>query len=149
MYFWKTRLLVDELAKGPLEEGTLKNYYLATSILVLVSYYLSFLGPRENLYALTAEAIVVLVATIIGLNAAFAANGGAAGSRFLDKIIALSFPLLIRVLAAGFVLGLLVAILDAAEVSKVQVEWVSSISNIAIQVVFFLRLVTHVKKTNA
>lgn len=149
MYFWKTRLLATELAKGPLEAGTLKNYYLATSILVLVSYYVALLGPRENLYALTAEAIGVLVATIIGLNAAFTANGGATGTRFLDKIIALSFPLLIRVLAAGFVLGLLVAILEAAELSKVQVEWVSSISTIAIQVVFFLRLVTHVRKTNA
>jgi hypothetical protein len=149
MYFWKTRLLVDELAKGALEERTLKNYYLATSILILVTYYLASLEPRENFYALAVEVIGTLFATIIGLNAAFTANGGVTGTRFLDKVIAISFPLLIRVLVTGFALGLLVGILRIAEVSEGEVEWLISIAVIAIQVIFFLRLVAHVRKTNA
>jgi len=149
MYFWKTHLLVGELAKGPLEERVQKNYYLATSILSLLCYYIALLEPRENLSALIVETIGMLIATIIGLNAAFVANGGSAGRRFLEKIITISFPLLIKVLAAGFALGFFVAALKADEWSKIQIEWVSAISTIAIQCVFLLSLVAHVRKTNA
>ena len=161
MYFWKTNLLVEELAKGPLEENILKNYYLATSILLSIAFYLASITPPENLYLLTVETIGVLIVTIVGLNAAFAANGGNSGTRFLEKIVAISFPLLIRMTAAAIALGLLwVFFCVALEVRifhKLQLEWVSSILFewgtsiliIVIQVVFYQRLVTHVKNTNA
>lgn len=149
VYFWKTRLLVDELAKGPLEERTLQRYYLATAVFVSVCYYIGSLAPRDNLYALAVEAFGVLVATIVGLNAAFAANGGSSGTRFLEKVVSISFPLLMRVLAAAIAPGLVVAVLEAAELTTIQGEWFTSIEIVAFQVVFFLRLVAHVRKTNA
>lgn len=149
MYFWKTHQLVSDLTMGSLKERDLKNYYLATSFLISVAYYAALLGPRENLYALAVEAIGVLAVMIVGLNVAFTANGGASGTRFLEKIIAISFPLLVKFLIAGFVLGILVVLLEVAGLDTGQVEWVLSISTIVLQVAFFSRLVTHVKKTNA
>lgn len=149
MYYWKTHLLVADLAKGALEERTLKNYYLATSILFLISYYLAMVAAHDNYYALAVEAVAALVATVVGLNAAFAANGGDSGTRFLDKVVAISFPLLIKVAAASFAVGLILGVLDALEMSKLYVDWLSSIAFIVVQVVFFLRLVAHVRKINA
>lgn len=149
MYYWKTHLLVADLAKGPLEETTLKNYYLATSVLLLISYYLAMIAAHENYYALALEAVAAIFATVVGLNAAFTANGGTSGTRFLDKVVAISFPLLIKVAAASFAVGLIFGVLDALEMSKLYVDWLSSISFIVIQVIFFLRLVAHVRKINA
>ena len=149
MYFWKTKLLVDELQNNSIGEKSLKNYYVATSILVTVGYYLAFLDPRENVLALAVEAVATIVVTIIGLNAALNANGGPSGVGFLNKIVSISFPLLIKVLGAGFALGIVLVVMESSGANQTDVEWVQSIASIAIQIVMFWRLVVHIKRTNA
>ena len=148
MYFWKTKLLVDELKQNSIDERALKNYYLATAILTLVGYYLALLQPRENVPALVVEAIGSIVVTIIGLNAAFNANGGSSGVHFLNKTVSILFPLLIKSVLAGFALGIVQAIFEGSGTNHSQFDWVLSIATIAIQVVVFWRLAVHVKSTN-
>lgn len=149
MYFWRTELLVDELQKNSIGENSLKNYYLATAILVTVSFYLALLQPRENLLALAAEASGTLAVTILGVNAAFNANRGSAGVDFLNKAISISFPLLIKVLVAGLVLGIGLAVMESSGVSQAAREWVQSIGTVAITAVLYLRLVVHIRNANA
>jgi len=149
MYFWKTDLLVADLRKSALGEKDFKNYYLATSILIVVGFYLTMLEAREDMLALAIEAIGTLVVTVVGLNAAFTANGGPAGVRFLEKAVSISFPLLMRVVAAGFAMGFLIGALEIYGINKSQMEWVGTTAIIAIQGVFFWRLVVHVRSLHA
>ncbi|WP_232415332.1 MULTISPECIES: hypothetical protein [Methylotenera] len=149
MYFWKTHLLVDSLKQGSIEPNVLKNYYLASSLLYSVCYYLALLVPPTNSAALAIEAIGILTITVFGLNAVFKANGGSSGIGFLEKIVSISFPLFIKVFVSGIALGILLEILKALGFSKFQTEWLTSISVIFIQVIFFWRLAVHVKNTNA
>lgn len=149
MYFWKTSLLVEDLKRSSLGENDFKNYYLATAIFTSACLYLAMLQPRENILALVLEAIGTLVVTVLGLNAAFRANGGPTGSRFVEKAVAISFPLLSKVFVAGFASGLLFVVSAAFDVSQPQLEWVGATAIVAIQVIFFQRLVVHVRNTNA
>ena len=95
MYFWRTSHLVQKLREGALGEADFKSYYLATSILTSVCFYLAILQPRESMFALAFEAIGAVAITIFGINAAFKANGGPEGARFVEKAVSISFPLLI------------------------------------------------------
>ena len=149
MYFWKTHLLVDDLKRSSLGETDFKNYYLATSIFTSACLYLVMLGSRENMFSLATEAIGTLLVTVLGINAAFTANGGPTGIRFLEKAVSISFPLLVKVLVGGFAVGFLVAVLEISGLSKYQTEWATAIGIVAVQCVLFWRLVVHVRHTNA
>lgn len=148
MYYWKTGLLVAELRNGSLTEAELKNYYLAASLLYLVGYYLALLMPPENGSALAVEVVGSIVVTILGVNFAFHANGGNAGSRFLDKTISIAFPLLIKVLVASAVLGIALIVIEVAGASRLQQEWLTAISVVVIEICFYWRLVIHIRNAN-
>jgi ABC-type antimicrobial peptide transport system permease subunit len=149
MYFWKTDLLVAEFKANSINENNLKNYYLATSVLAFVFYYIALLEPHENYLALAVEAIGSITVSVLGINSAFQANGGVLGRGFLNKMISIFFPLLIKSFVAGLILGVLLAILFHSETDKSIITWVTSISVIAIQVVIYWRLTVHVRNTNA
>ncbi|ACM19359.1 hypothetical protein Geob_0997 [Geotalea daltonii FRC-32] len=147
MYFWKTRLLEEDLKRNSINETGFKNYYMGTSVLTTICFYLAMLQPPENMQALATESLVTLIITIVGINAAFKANGGGTGSRFIEKAVSLSFPLLIKVMVAGLVVGVVIGVLEMAGTSKFQLEWGTTISIIAIEAVFYWRLVAHIKRT--
>ena len=87
--------------------------------------------------------------TILGLNAAFNANRGSVGVDFLNKVVSISFPLLIKVLVAGLALGIGLGIMDSSSASHATREWVQSIGTIAITAVMYWRLAVHIRGTNA
>lgn len=149
MYFWKTSLLSEDLRSDLIDEASFKNYYLASSLLTAACFYLAILQPNQNFSALATEALGTLIVTILGINAAFAANGGASGARFIERIISLAFPLLIKVFIAGIGVGLIAGIFEILGMTKLLVEWGTAVSAIAIQVAFYLRLVTHIRRANA
>lgn len=148
MYFWRTPQLVQDLRTEALGEADFKSYYLATSILTSICFYFAILEPRENSFALALEAVGGVMITILGINAAFKANGGGAGARFIEKAVSISFPLLMKVLAAGFALGIIVVFSTEVGLSKCQGEWVTAVGTLAIQTVFVWRLIVHVRATN-
>lgn len=149
MYFWKTHLLVEDLKNNSLDETNLKNYYLATSILISVCYYLAMMSPKAYPPAMVFEAISTIIITVLGINAAFKANGGPSGVHFLNKVVSITFPLLIKVLISGFVLGIFVEMLTIAGASQLQTDWVTSIAIVIMQIVLYWRLAVHVRRTNA
>lgn len=140
---------MDSLRKIPTEQDVLKNYYLATSIFTSAIYYFATLAPSENFLALAIEAIGTVVVTILGINAVFKANGGSRGVRFLEKIVLISFPLLIKVFVFGLAAGILIVVLRGSGSNNSETGWFTAITGIAVQIVFFWRLVVHVRNTNA
>ena len=49
MYIWKTENLVEDLKSNKVTERNFKNYYLASSLLMMISYYLAMTDPPENM----------------------------------------------------------------------------------------------------
>ncbi|MDR2000542.1 MAG: hypothetical protein LBP94_03300 [Zoogloeaceae bacterium] len=137
------------LANGGLGEEDFKNYYLVTSILISIWLYLGILAePQESMFALALEAIGTVIITILGINAAFKANGGSAGAHFINKVVSISLPLFMKLLATGFVLGLILGFSVVLSLSKYQEEWVWAVASPLVQAIFFWRLVVHVRATN-
>ncbi len=147
MYFWKTQLLAEDLKKNSINETDLKNYYMGTTVLTTICSSLALLQPPDNMPASVTESLVTLFITILGINAAFKANGGGTGTRFIEKSVLLFFPLMIKVMVVGLVVGMVIGVLEMAGTSKFQLEWGTTISIIAIEALFYWRLVTHIKRT--
>lgn len=145
MYYWNTPALVAELRGDSVSEADFKGYYLFSSVLAMLSVYLVALDTRENLQAWGLEAVVATLIMILGVNAAYAANGGAGGSRFVEKAVAISFPLLLKTLAAGALVGFI----SVFWLGERQGEWIQTITSLIIQAVFVWRLIVHVRATNA
>ncbi len=149
MNFWKTNKLVEDLKNNSLDENNFKNYYLVTSIIVLLGYYLAILMPPENMGAMFFEAMGSIVITIYGINMAFKTNGGVNGLNFLNKTISIALPLTIKMFVACFILGIILGMMEESGLSKFYVEWILSVSVVFIQIVFYWRLALHIKNTNA
>lgn len=149
MFFWKTSRLVEDLRSGSLSERDFKNYYLATSIVTVISTCLLKLQPSQNALASAVEMVASVGITILGINAAFKANSGSAGSRFLEKSVAICFPLLIKAVVAAFFLGLCLAFWGGSNgIQLAQQEWANTTASLVIQAVFFWRLFIHVRNSN-
>ena len=125
------------------------KYYIYTCVLTLIGFYLSMLEPRETSYAILFEAIGTIVITVIGLHIIFIENGGDEGTDFLNRVVSLSFPLLIKVVVAGFILAIVLEILREFGLSAEQIDWLYSVSIVFIQAIFFLRIRAHIKYINA
>jgi len=150
MYYWKTNTLAENLKNDEINQAEYKNYYIATSVLALVGYYLATLEPPETLYAVLFEAIGSILITIIGLNIIFRANGGDSGVGYLNRVVSLSFPLLIKVVVASFVLAIVLETLrELGSANSEQIDWLYSTSIVLIQVVFFWRIKVYVQYINA
>lgn len=92
MYFWNINKLKEELKKGPLPEKDAFKYYFVTIVLygIMMSMglqYGDFTFLNMCLYALV---------TGYGIYYSYQCNGGAEGSNFIQKDIALSWVLGIR-----------------------------------------------------
>lgn len=148
MYFWNTNLLVDNLKKGLIESKDIKNYYVAGALLYYASYYIALLSPPKEFSYLALEASSMSIITIFGINAVFNANGGSSGKNFLDKVVSISCPLLVKILVFSMVLGSTIGILRFYGICCFETKWFSSVLGVFIQAAFFWRLVVHVKNTN-
>ncbi len=150
MYYWKTKKLADSLKNSELSQAEYKNYYMATAVLMLIGYNLAIQGSPETLYTVLFEAIGSILATILGLNIIFRVNGGNSGISYLDRVVSLSFPLLIKVVVAGLLLAIVLETLrELGSVNGEQIDWLYSFSIILIQVIFFWRIKAHVQYINA
>jgi ABC-type antimicrobial peptide transport system permease subunit len=148
MYLWKTKKLAESLKNNSLKQSEYKNYYIATAVLTLIGFYSAVLNPPETLYAVIFEAVGSILVTVIGLNMAFSANGGNAGTGYLDKIVSLSFPLLVKVIVAATVLAIPLEIMRQLNTNAQQVDWMYSAAVVLIQLIFFWRITVHVKYIN-
>ena len=148
MYLWKINNLVSELREESLTQENFKNYYLVTSVSLLLFSYLLALDTPTNLTHYWADAIGTILVTIVGLNLAFNANGGNTGKNFLNKTVSLAVPLMIRLGVAGTLVMIPFVVLEVFFSMSISEEWFLSIFTLSVNIIFFWRLVVHLKNTN-
>ncbi len=149
MYFWKTGSLVEDLKNNKVTERNFKNYYLASSLLMMISYYIAMAAPPENMTMMLIEAISSIGITVFGIGFVFKCNGGDSGSNFINKALCLSFPLMVKVFVAGFFIGVVAAgFMEAGSLSQQIIEIAYTALGLLIQVIFFWRLAVHIQRVN-
>ncbi len=105
MYFWNTKALAHELAEDSLEKRHYKNYYLLAALVVSAVYYYGMFSPYYDVCVIGLEAVLTLVIMFIGIQRTYVANGGDEGINFMNRITALSFPILLQTTVAGIIFG--------------------------------------------
>lgn len=154
MYFWNTKALAHELSADTLEKKHYKNYYLISALIVSFVYYLGMLSPYYDVRVIGVEAILTFIIMIIGVQKAYQANDGDQGVHFLNRITALSLPILIQTTVAGIVFGVvLLVIYYFFNLQHTQFdlwyEWCVSAFTIFLQILFFTRLIKYMKRVTA
>ncbi len=151
MYFWNTRALAHELAEDSLEKRHYKNYYLLAALVVSAVYYYGMFSPYYDVRVIGLEAVLTLVIMFIGIQRTYVANGGDKGINFMNRITALSFPILLQTTVAGIVFG--VVLLGIYQyfglentVFVMWYEWCVSAFTIFLQILFFTRLNMYMKR---
>lgn len=151
MYFWNTKALASELSQNTLEKKHYKNYYLMTALLITVVYYYGMYSPYGDVRVIGGEGILTLCIMFMGIQKAYAANGGDTGEHFLGRITALSFPILVQTTVAGFVFGVvLLSLYFGLNLEGTAFddwfEWCISAFTIFLQILFFTRLISYMKR---
>ncbi|MCU4338972.1 hypothetical protein [Acinetobacter dispersus] len=154
MYYWNTKALAHELAEDTLSKQHYKNYYLAAALVVSVVYYYGMYSPYVDVRVIGIEAALTLVIMVVGIQRTYLANGGDQGIHFLNRITALSFPILMQTTVAGIVFGIvLLAIYQyfALEQTAFEMwyEWCVSAFTVFLQILFFTRLAAYMKRVAA
>jgi len=154
MYYWNTKALAHELAEDNLSKQHYKNYYLAAALVVSVVYYYGMYSPYVDVRVIGIEAALTLVIMVVGIQRTYQANGGDQGIHFLNRITALSFPILMQTTVAGIVFGIvLLAIYQyfALEQTAFEMwyEWCVSAFTVFLQILFFTRLAAYMKRVAA
>ncbi|MGA6135267.1 hypothetical protein ACPER7_03080 [Acinetobacter dispersus] len=154
MYYWNTKALAHELAEDTLSKQHYKNYYLAAALVVSVVYYYGMYSPYVDVRVIGLEAALTLMIMVIGIQRTYEANGGDQGIHFLNRITALSFPILMQTTVAGIVFGVvLLAIYQyfalAQTAFEMWYEWCVSAFTIFLQILFFTRLAAYMKRVAA
>ena len=151
MYFWNTKALSEDIKKRKLSDKDWKSYYLAGCILVTLLTYMIELNPREYTTSILIEAILNIGIIIFGVNITFvthqADDNNVAG--YISKMVALSFPLIIKIFTLAVVMGVLIGIAIAMGLSLVFFQaWMVVILSLSVQLLFFWRLNVHLHSIN-
>ena len=154
MYFWNSKALAHELSANTLEKKHYKNYYLMTALLISVVYYYGMYSPYFDVRVIAVEGIATLVIMLIGIQAAYGANGGDDGEHFISRITAMSFPILVQTTVAGVIFGgILLALYFALNLEGSAFdewyEWAISAFTLFLQILFFSRLVFYIRRVAA
>ncbi len=151
MYFWNTKALAHELAEDTLEKQHYKNYYLIAALVVSAVYYYGMYSPYYDVRVIGVEALLTLIIMVIGIERTYKANGGDNGIHFLNRVTALSFPILLQTTVAGIVFGLallgLYQLLNLADTAfDLWYEWCVSAFTVFLQLLYFIRLNKYMKR---
>lgn len=149
MFFWKTNRLASVIKEGGLTETNRKNYYLAGTMLVTIDVYMNLLSVPHNIYAILVGVTSLILITIFGIKITFSSNKGKDGTDYLGRMIALSFPLIIKSLLISLIIGVLLAKYDVLNGDRNVQSWHFVIVATAIQAWIFWRLNVHIKFINA
>ncbi|CAB1213210.1 hypothetical protein [Acinetobacter bouvetii] len=98
MYFWNVNQLIEDLKSNRITQAQYKNYYIASSILILLSFFLVVITPEQPVRLNFAVFLVNLGLLISWTNAIFKINGGENGQQFLNRYFALYLPIVLKTL---------------------------------------------------
>lgn len=96
MYFWRTDQLIEDLKHNSVSQAQFKNYYLASGLIILLSFCVVSQTSSEEMKLSLAILVINIGLLISWTNAAFKANGGENGRDFLNRFIALYLPITIK-----------------------------------------------------
>jgi len=151
MYFWNTKALSEDIKNNNLTDNDWKNYYLAGSIIITISMYLTSISPRIDMTSVLTEAILMIGILIFGVSITFNThqdNDSSIGS-YISKMTALSLPLMVKFFVLAFVVGLLFGIAEAADISNELIQtWGIVVMSVSIQSLLFWRLNVHLASIN-
>ena len=86
------------------------RYFLASSLLILITQYISLWWGAVVNILFYFELLVLIIIVVFGCYKAFEANGGSNGQGFILKAICLSLPAGMRVAVFSFAFGLILYI---------------------------------------
>ena len=120
--------------------------------LIISKKYKNYLVAHHRVIGI--EGLLTLLIMFIGIQSAYKANGGDEGEHFLGRITALSFPILVQTTVAGVVFGaVLLGLYFAFNLEGTAFddwyEWTISLFTIFLQILFFTRLVSYMKRVKA
>lgn len=147
MYIWKTENLAADIKNNAVGQSEWKKYYLAGSLFMTIAMYLVALAPRENLTATLVEAVAVVGILIFGVSVTYQSNKGDAGVDYVARMIALTFPIMIKLILVSFIVGVIAGFLG--EILSLSEEVFMAASGPIIQAIFFWRINFYIKYINS
>jgi ABC-type arginine/histidine transport system permease subunit len=153
MYFWNTKALSEDIKNSKISDNDWKNYYLAESIMITLSLYITMLTPssRENVTSILIEAILMIGILIFGVSVTFNTHktSGNNVASYISKMTALSFPLTIKFFVLYFAVSIVIAIAEAAGLSsEFSQTWLFVLLSVSFQTLWFWRLNIHLQTIN-
>ena len=156
MYFGNVKQLVEDLKTHQVTQTQFKNYYLVSIIFVLLNYLLMSQLEIMDLNIQAATTLVQLGLLITWVNILFKANGGEQGQQFLNRVVALSLPIGIRVTVAMVLIWTILEFFIQGYKTQVSTEQVILIENglnaaleMSISFVFYWRVYVAICQVNA
>lgn len=104
MYFWNVERLIEDLKNNQVTEREFKNYYMVSSFLVLLTFFILAQMPAADIKIQFASFLIQFGLLITWINLIFKANHGDQGKQFVSRIIALYLPIGIRVTVFAVIL---------------------------------------------
>lgn len=139
MYFWNVKQLIHDLKTHQVKQSQFKNYYIASSILILVSFFFVAITPEQPVRLNLATFVVNLGLLISWTNAIFKANGGEQGQQFLNRFFALYLPIVLKTLVIFVVAVILIELIwtnYSEEWSEPELEKINEYKDVAIDPIF-------------
>lgn len=110
MYLWSVKRLIEDIRLGEVTETQYKNYYIASSLLVLFGYLMLNLSAEIKPTIALASFVLQLGLLVSWVNAIFKANGGEQGKDFLKRVIALYLPVAIQTMLLFIAIGIVIEV---------------------------------------
>ncbi len=109
MYFWNTRQLAFDLREGKVTQRQQMWYLFAYVVLTTLSILLLDWFPSESSFWSKISDVAVAAVTVVGFLACYQANSRGDDDDFVIRFICMGWPVMRRVLAIAFALGVLFA----------------------------------------
>lgn len=150
MYLWNTDALAADLANGRLPERERIKYFLLYAVLTALAAEVStYMGQTPTLPALTYSALVVLT-TLFGTIWLYRLNRAEAGQDFIGRLICLSVPIGVKLVALFILIGIPVALIQAGMTKiapgQIGTTWVDVILGASFLGLYFWRLARQIRR---
>ena len=154
MYFWDSRRLAVDLRNDAVPAATLRNHFIAVLLLGAPSvfYGVGSGTPPDAWDGLRVLGVIGII--IIGIRRAYQANGGDQGTRFVEKSVALLWPLTIQSFVLAVSLTVMSLALDSVMDGRLSADGKALMDDVsmvvlelAVQAWVMWRLVLHIPDT--
>ncbi len=98
MYFWKVNALVEDLKNQRVSQRQKMYYYLADTVLAFIAIYTGSLVASKPNVLTAIEFLLGLSITVTGVLLCYEANRQGDDAEFIDRMVCLSWPIMVRLI---------------------------------------------------